>query len=143
MVVPPTPAHKVDVYQDSGVAEEKLGDKQTDVNQERNELLASLGDPDEGLSEEERKKLDRKLMWKASGHMMCDEVTSLTIQLDRSMADPVAFATVSAFLPGPKYAILRLNLNSQADSAQQTLGMHVLQAWKQILTWKGRTTTCP
>ncbi|KPI38095.1 putative transporter [Cyphellophora attinorum] len=64
MVVPPTPAHKVDVYQDSGVAEEKLGVKQTDANQERNELLASLGDPDEGLSEEERKKLDRTLMWK-------------------------------------------------------------------------------
>lgn len=57
-------AEKPDVYQDSAVAEEKLADKGTHINKERDELLASLGDPDEGLSDEERRKLDKKLMWK-------------------------------------------------------------------------------
>jgi hypothetical protein len=34
------------------------------VDYERGQLLASLGDPDQGKSEEERKLIDKKLMWK-------------------------------------------------------------------------------
>jgi hypothetical protein len=39
-------------------------EKPTDLHGERNALLANLPDPDEGKSEEERRKIDRKLMWK-------------------------------------------------------------------------------
>ena len=39
-------------------------DKPKDIHSERNALLANLPDPDEGKSEEERRKIDRKLMWK-------------------------------------------------------------------------------
>ena len=59
-----TPPEKVDIHQHPSVGDEKGYSKQTDINEERNELLAALGDPDEGLSEEERMKLDRKTMWK-------------------------------------------------------------------------------
>lgn len=34
------------------------------VDYERGQLLASLGDPDQGKSEEERKHIDKRLMWK-------------------------------------------------------------------------------
>jgi hypothetical protein len=34
------------------------------VDFERDALLASLPDPDEGKSEEEKKAIDKKLMWK-------------------------------------------------------------------------------
>jgi hypothetical protein len=34
------------------------------VDYERGQLLASLGDPDQGKTEEERKLIDKKLMWK-------------------------------------------------------------------------------
>lgn len=39
-------------------------EKPTDIHGERNALLANLPDPDEGKSEEEKRKIDRKLMWK-------------------------------------------------------------------------------
>jgi hypothetical protein len=35
-----------------------------DVDFERGQLLASLGDPDAAKSEEERAAIDKKLMWK-------------------------------------------------------------------------------
>jgi hypothetical protein len=44
--------------------DEKLSSKPDAVEHERHQLLANLPDPDEGKSEEERRKIDRKLMWK-------------------------------------------------------------------------------
>lgn len=38
--------------------------KSGNVDFEREELLAELGDPDAGKSDEERKAIDKKLMWK-------------------------------------------------------------------------------
>jgi hypothetical protein len=38
--------------------------KSGNVDFERGQLLAELGDPDAGKSDEERKAIDKKLMWK-------------------------------------------------------------------------------
>lgn len=38
--------------------------KSGNVDYERGQLLAGLGDPDAGKSDEERKAIDKKLMWK-------------------------------------------------------------------------------
>lgn len=52
-----------DVQQDERNA--SPGDlKQSNVEYERSQLLADLPDPDAGKSEEEKKAIDRKLMWK-------------------------------------------------------------------------------
>lgn len=62
------PGQKVDPFNNASL-QEKFGTNQDElkgdnINHERNELLANLPDPDEGKSEEERRKIDRKLMWK-------------------------------------------------------------------------------
>jgi hypothetical protein len=44
-------------------------EKPTDLVGERNALLANLPDPDMGKSEEEKRKIDRRLMWKVD---VCD-----------------------------------------------------------------------
>lgn len=40
------------------------------VDFERGQLLAELGDPDAGKSDEERKAIDKKLMWKVDLHLV-------------------------------------------------------------------------
>lgn len=56
-------AERDDVQQDERNA--SPGDlKQSNVEYERSQLLADLPDPDAGKSEEEKKAIDRKLMWK-------------------------------------------------------------------------------
>ena len=44
--------------------------KPSTVEFERSQLLASLPDPDHGKSEEEKKAIDRKLMWKVDAWLV-------------------------------------------------------------------------
>jgi hypothetical protein len=60
-----------EVIDNGQVEKEAVGDtaahghvKPSAVEIERSQLLANLPDPDAGKSEEERKAIDKKLMWK-------------------------------------------------------------------------------
>lgn len=56
--------------------------KSGNVDFERGQLLAELGDPDAGKSDEERKAIDKKLMWKVDlglshGYRYCNTVRAI------------------------------------------------------------------
>lgn len=112
--------------------EEKLG-KPTDIHHERNALLADLPDPDVGLSEEEKKKIDRKLMWKVDVSIRAPSRAQQHLQSE-VMLTSLHFSSGS--FPGSRCCI------SYLSSTAPTLEMLGLPAWRTTLGWKAPTTIC-
>jgi hypothetical protein len=62
--------YAVDIQQAEQVSDAEALRTTNTVDYERGHLLVSLGDPDQGKSEDERKLIDKKLMWKVDLHIV-------------------------------------------------------------------------
>jgi hypothetical protein len=62
--------YAVDIQQAEQVSDAEALRTTNTVDYERGQLLVSLGDPDQGKSEDERKLIDKKLMWKVDLHIV-------------------------------------------------------------------------
>lgn len=60
----PTPPEKFSIEQVETASSQEHPKASNAVEYERSQLLASLPDPDHAATEEEKKAIDKKLMWK-------------------------------------------------------------------------------